>query len=129
MTKEEFTTLLYSLSDAWAKRDYVAAISAFADDVRYADPLRYSMSNKAELQKFFQDDEGYTQSTVWHMILFDEQQQVGAAEYTYDGTYRYHGTVLVKIHEDKISRWREYQHIDGREWDEFISGTSFRINV
>ena len=129
MTKEEFTKLLYLLSDAWAKRDYVAAISAFADDVRYADPLRYSMSNKDELQKFFQDDDGCTQSTVWHTILFDEQHQVGAAEYTYNGTHRYHGTVLVKIQGDRISRWREYQHIDGREWEDFISGTSFRTNI
>lgn len=129
MTKDGFTKLLYSLADAWAKRDYEVAISFFANDVRYADPLRYSMGSKDELQKFFQEDEGYTQSTVWHTILFDEQQQVGAAEYTYSGTHRYHGTVLVKVEGDQISRWREYQHIDGREWDEFIGGTAFRTNV
>jgi hypothetical protein len=77
------------------------------------------------LRAFFENDEGYPQRTVWHTIVFDEEQQVGAAEYTYDGTHRYHGTALVRVKDGKVTNWREYQHIDPREWKEFASGTVF----
>jgi SnoaL-like protein len=125
MTKTEFRDLLASLADAWSRRDYAAAAAAFAEDVRYGDPTRYSFSGRAELRAFFEADEGYDQRTVWHTIVFDEEQQAGAAEYTYEGTHRYHGTALVKIAGGKISRWREYQHVDPREWETFTSATAF----
>lgn len=125
MTKSDFRNLLHSLADAWARRDYATAASFFAEDVRYGDPTRYSFSGRSELRAFFEADEGYDQRTVWHTILFDEDQQLGAAEYTYEGTHRYHGTVLIKVEDGKISRWREYQHIDAREWETFVSGTAF----
>lgn len=72
MTKKEFQGLLTMLADAWGRRDYTAVIGAFAEDVRYADPIRYSFNNRAQLQTFFEANEGYPQSTVWHTILFDE---------------------------------------------------------
>jgi hypothetical protein len=125
MTKTEFRDLLETLADLWSRRDYATAARAFAEDVRYADPVRYSFSSRAELQAFFEADQGYSQRTLWHTVLFDEDQQVGAAEYTYDGTHRYHGTVLVRVGEGKITHWREYQHIDSREWKVFASGTIF----
>jgi ketosteroid isomerase-like protein len=125
MTKTQFRDLLHSLADAWSRRDYAAAAGAFAEDVKYGDPLRYSFNGRAELRAFFEADEGYDQRTVWHTIVFDEEQQLGAAEYTYEGTHRYHGTVLVKIAGGKITRWREYQHVDPREWEAFVSATMF----
>jgi hypothetical protein len=88
--------------------------------------LRYTLTNRADLQAFFEDDEGYPQRTVWHNIVFDEEQQIGAAEYTYEGTHRYHGTSNIKVTNNLITHWREYQHIDSREWEEFASGTAFQ---
>jgi hypothetical protein len=125
MTGEEFREVLLKMADAWARRDYGAAVEAFAPDVDYTDPLRYSFGSRDELRKFFENDEGYTQSTRWHTIIFDESKQTGAAEYTYKGTHRYHGLVLIKIEEGRIKQWREYQHIDPREWEEFIRATAF----
>ena len=125
MTAAEFRDMLGALADAWSRRDYAAAASAFAEDVRYADPLRYSFASRAELVAFFEADDNYDQRTVWHTIVFDEERQVGAVEYTYDGTHRYHGTALVRVEDGRISRWREYQHVDDREWEEFTSGTAF----
>jgi hypothetical protein len=124
VTKDNFRALLQALADAWHRRDYAAAAEFFAPDVRYGDPLRYGFSNRAELQQFFEADEGYPQRTVWHTIVFDPAEQIAAAEYTYDGTHRYHGTVLIRLRNDKITHWREYQHIDPREWEEFASGTA-----
>jgi hypothetical protein len=125
MTQTEFRNLLQSLADAWSRRDYATAADFFAEDVRYGDPTRYSFNGRAELRAFFEADEGYDQRTVWHTVVFDEEQQIGAAEYTYEGTYRYHGTVLVKVADGEISGWREYQHIDPREWERFTSTTAF----
>lgn len=125
MTKSEFKAMLDSLAEAWGRRDYVAAAGAFAEGVRYADPLRYSFDSRERLRAFFEADEGRPQRTVWRTIVFDEEQQVGAAEYTYEGTRRYHGTALIKVEGGKVTHWREYQHVDARDWKEFTSGTAF----
>lgn len=120
MTKAEFRALLEALAAAWARRDYAAAAEAFAPDVRYSDPWRYFLAGREELHRFFADDDGREQSTVWHTVVFDEDQQVGAAEYTYEGTHRYHGTVLVQVQGGLITHWREYQHVDSRPWEELV---------
>jgi ketosteroid isomerase-like protein len=125
MNRNEFEILLKSLADAWSRRDYDFAAKCFAEDIRYGDPLRYSFSNRTQLQKFFEADEGNDQKTVWHTIIFDESIQTAAAEYTYEGTYRYHGVVLIRLKDNKIWRWREYQHIDDRDWNTFVSQTMF----
>lgn len=130
MTNAEFKTMLAALADGWQRRDYAAVVSYFAEDVRYADPLRYSFENRQDLLAFFENDEGLEQSTVWHNMIFDEAQQVGVAEYTYDGTWCYHGTVWIRVQTGsdgvaKITHWREYQHTDPREWEDFACGTAF----
>jgi hypothetical protein len=125
MNRNEFENLLQSLADAWSRRDYNSAANFFDEEVHYGDPLRYSFSNRMQLQVFFEADEGYEQKTEWHTIIFDESIQTGAAEYTYEGTYRYHGVVLIGLKDNKIWRWREYQHIDDRDWQTFVSSTMF----
>lgn len=125
MTTSEFRTMLQGLADGWQRRDYAKVVSFFAEDVRYADPLRYSFENRQDLRAFFENDEGLEQSTVWHNVIFDEERQVGVAEYTYDGTWCYHGTVWIRVQDDLITHWREYQHTDPREWEDFACGTAF----
>ncbi|MFH1143896.1 MAG: nuclear transport factor 2 family protein [Candidatus Eisenbacteria bacterium] len=125
MTQSEFITLLHGLAAAWSRRDYAAAAGVFAEDVRYADPTRYAWEGRAALRAFFEADEGFEQETVLHTILFDEQRQVGAAEYTYRGTHTYHGVALIRLEAGKIAQWREYQHIDPRPWIEFVGKTAF----
>lgn len=125
MTRGEFESMLRALAAAWAAREYERAAAWFAEDVRYLDPLRYRMASRAELLRFFQDDEGREQRTVWHNAVFDEARQLGAAEYTYEGTHRYHGHVLIKLREEKITHWREYQHVSDLDWETFWSGAAF----
>jgi hypothetical protein len=122
MTKTEFSKLLNHLVTSWSRRDYSATASVFAENVHYTDPTRYSFHSRKELQAFFEDDEGYPQKTVFHTVIFDEKNQIGAAEYTYEGTHRYHGVTLIRLKDDQIISWREYQHIDPREWEDFIKG-------
>lgn len=125
MNSKDFSQLLTDLAQAWADRNYERAAYFFADDIKYADPTRYKISNRAELFKFFQDDGGLPQITVWHNILFDEARQMAAVEYSYRGHHLYHGFVLVKLKDDKIWRWREYQHISQLPWEEHIGDTAF----
>ena len=124
MTADGFLAMLDALADAWTRRDYPSAAAWFAEDVRYADPLRYAFSDRAALQAFFEADQGRPQRTTWHQRLFDEQTQVGAAEYTYRGTYLYHGVAIIRVAHDRITHWREYQHVDPRPWTEFSAGTA-----
>jgi hypothetical protein len=39
---------------------------------------------------------------------------------------RYHGIVVVKIREGKISNWREYQYKSDLEWREFVKKNDFQ---
>ena len=125
MTPAQFRTLLEGLADGWSRRDYETVAAAFAEDVHYADPMRYTIQGRARLLEFFRDDEGYLQSTVWRTVVFDESQQIGAAEYTYRGTHRFHGTVWIRLAGDLITHWREYQHVDYRPWQEFAGATAW----
>jgi ketosteroid isomerase-like protein len=124
VTAAEFERMLDALADAWARRDYPAAAAWFAADVRYADPLRYAFDSQAALLAFFETDDGLPQRTVWHMRLFDEPTQRGAAEYTYEGTHRYHGVALIRVADGRITHWREYQHVDSRTREEFVASTA-----
>ena len=125
MTSADFRALLEALADGWTRRDYAFVASHFADDVCYADPLRYTLQGREALQAFFADDDDMPQSVTWHTVLFDESQQLGAGEYTYCGTHQYHGTVLVRVHAGLITHWREYQHTDQRPWTTFVGATRF----
>jgi ribosomal-protein-serine acetyltransferase len=125
LTGAEFRGLLDRLAAAWQTRDYAAAGACFAKDVRYADPTRYAHAGRAALRAFFENDEGREQRVAWHEVVFDAARQVGAVEYTYEGSHRYHGTVLVRVDRGVFTHWREYQHVDERAWEEFAGETRF----
>lgn len=111
--------MLTLLADGWTHKEYAAVASQFADDVFYSDPNHYTFRDRVSLQAFFEDDEGRPQYCVFHNALFDEIRQLGVAEFTYQGTFRYHGTAWIELKDDKIASWREYQHISSKTWDEF----------
>lgn len=119
MTQSDFGELLRDLANGWTNRDYVAVTQFFEKGVFYSDSLTYAIRDRDSLLAFFEDDEGKPQSCIFHDHIFDEGRQTGAAEYTYEGTFRYHGTVWIKLDDDKITSWREYQHTSDKDWIEF----------
>lgn len=119
MTRDKFEELLASLAENWTNRNYEAVAVNFAEDVFYSDSLNYTFFNRASLLKFFCDDGGCDQFCEFHNAVFDEARQIGTAEYTYEGTHRYHGTVWVEIANGKIATWREYQHKSELDWEAF----------
>lgn len=122
MNADEFRSLIDELATAWRDKRYADAAELFAPDVRYVDPIRYSLSGREALLAFFRDDGGYDQITTWHTVVFDEAAQMGAVEYSYRGTHLYHGVVLVTLEGDRIARWREYQHVSELDWRSFVRG-------
>lgn len=119
MTLDEFRSMLAALAAGWTSRDYEKVAAPFSPNVFYSDPLNYTFRDRESLLAFFQDDDGCAQHCEFHDLLFDESAQKGVAEYTYEGTHRYHGTVWIDLEDGQISRWREYQHKDQRRWHEF----------
>ena len=119
MRQSEFAAMLRRLADGWTGRDYETVAQHFAEDVFYSDPLNYTFHDRSSLLQFFRDDEGMPQSCRFHDLLFDEERQAGVAEYSYGGTYVYHGTVWIELKEGLIISWREYQHRSDQEREEF----------
>lgn len=121
MTKNEFEKMLNLMAEAWANRKYETVAAQFAEHLFYSDSLNYSFSNRADLSTFFEDDGGHPQKCDFHQAVFDKETQIGAAEYTYIGTFCYHGTVWIKLKNDKIIEWREYQYVSDKNWNIFWS--------
>ncbi len=118
MTAEEFARMLNELATGWTCRDYDRVVANFAEKLFYSDGVDYRFDDRASLLTFFSDDD-LPQSCSFHNIVFDESRQMGCAEYTYSGSFTYHGTVWIGLGDEKIVEWREYQYRAGVSWEEF----------
>jgi hypothetical protein len=58
-------------------------------------------------------------------ISFDRATQIGFGEYTFEANRRFHGTVVVRLKDGKVSRWREYQQPSTLSWEEFAGASAF----
>jgi hypothetical protein len=125
MTRQEFVDLLQHLSSGWKERHYADIIGRFAPDVLYVDPLRYRFTDRTVLLQFFQDDAGAEQTVDFHHVLFDEADQIGMVEYSYRGSFLYHGVVVVKMVAGLIQEWREFQHTSPLPWEQFFRESTF----
>lgn len=122
MTRDEFVALLEEMAAGWRANDPDRVAACFAEDVDYADPLRYQIHGRDELRRFFEIPDGASQTIDWHTIIFDEAAQIGAAEYSYQEAQRYHGLVLVRVADALVTHWREYQHTSERDHASFVAG-------
>jgi ketosteroid isomerase-like protein len=110
MTHEQFRELLAAVAKGWRAGDALRAASCFTLDAVYLEPpdgQRYR--GRDELYAFFGGESPPAMSMQWHHVVFDEMQQVGVGEYTFQGRRRYHGLVLIHCRDGLISHWREYQ--------------------
>lgn len=114
-----FNLMLERLAEGWSERQYENVAAEFAETLFYSDSLNYTFEDNGLLLEFFQNDDGQPQFCEFHNSVFDEERQIGVAEYTYKGTYQYHGTVWIEVEGGKIATWREYQHKSEKSWEEF----------
>jgi limonene-1,2-epoxide hydrolase len=123
LDRAAFVALMNDVADAWIQGDTDRALSRFTDEARYVEPpdlQRYT--GREELRAYFGGDDPPPMSLTWHHLVFDETQQLGAAEYTYEGGSRFHGVALVRIEDDRIADWREYQVRSDLDWERFSAG-------
>jgi hypothetical protein len=121
-----FRAMLETIARAWNEGDTHTALAYFTDDARYTEPPdTQHYEGRDQLYEFFGGEDPLPMAMSWHTILFDEGQQMGAAEYTFTGTSTYHGVVVIRLHDDLIANWREYQVRSDLGWEAFTSLNPF----
>jgi hypothetical protein len=122
LTTEQFTTLMQTLADSWNAGNPEQAISCFTEDAEYLEPpnKQYFRGQK-ELFIYFGGNSPKPMSMVWHHLWFDEANQTGSGEYTFEVQEQNHGVAVVELKEGKISKWREYQWSGNLPFAEFLN--------
>ena len=126
MDGKAFRRLLTTIADAWNEGDTATALTCFTDDARYTEPPdTQHYEGRDALFEFFGGDDPPPMSMAWHTIVFDEELQMGAAEYTYSGTNTYHGVAVIRLRDGLVANWREYQQRSDLEWEAFTALNPF----
>jgi hypothetical protein len=128
LTFEEFEHLMQTVARGWNEGKARKSADCFSEDAIYVEPPDKQLYHgRAELYEFFGGDQGpeMPMKMTWHHLAFDEQDQVGFGEYTFQMHGLYHGIVVVKIESGLIKQWREYQYRTELSWEEFSSHNPF----
>ena len=128
MSLTEFQQLMQTVADGWNVGNARQAADCFSEDAVYVEPPDQQLyRGRAELYEFFGGEAGtdIPMKMTWHHLAFNEEEQVGFGEYTFEMHGRYHGIVVVKIESGLIRYWREYQYPAGLDWETFTSHNPF----
>ncbi|HSK87565.1 MAG TPA: nuclear transport factor 2 family protein [Anaerolineales bacterium] len=119
---------MQTVADGWNEGDARKAADCFSEDAIYLEPPDKQLYHgRAELYEFF-GGEGGTDTPMkmtWHHLAFNEEEQIGFGEYTFQLHGRYHGIVVVNVEAGLIRHWREYQYRSELDWEEFTSHNPF----
>ena len=124
----DFERLMQTIADSWNKGNAQKAANCFIKDAIYVEPPdKQVYHGRHELYEFFGGDSGpeIPMHMTWHHLAFNEAEQIGFGEYSFQMRGRYHGIVTVKIENGLIKFWREYQYKTELSWDEFTSLNPF----
>ena len=125
----EFKEILMSVSNGWKRNDARTAANSFTLDAVYIEPPNQQLyQGRKEIFEFFGGEFGRKNpmSMTWHHIVFDQKDQIGMGEYTFEYNGRLsHGIVIIQISEGKIRRWREYQYRSKSQWEHFVGPSQF----
>lgn len=123
---EGFRRLLRAVAEAWNEGDTKAALACFTEDAKYTEPPdAQHYAGRQALNEFFGGEDPPSMRMLWHTIVFDEAQQLGAGEYTFHATNTYHGVAMIRLRDDLIANWREYQHRSDLGWEDFTALNPF----
>jgi hypothetical protein len=124
----DFEQLMQTVSQGWNEGNARKAADCFSEDAIYVEPPDKQLYHgRAELYEFFGGDAGpdIPMKMTWHHLAFNEEEQIGFGEYTFQLNNRYHGIVVVKIESGLIKHWREYQYRSDLDWEQFTSHSPF----
>ncbi len=119
---------MQTIADGWNEGNAPQAADCFSEDAIYVEPPEKQLYHgRSELYEYFGGDHGtdIPMKMTWHHLAFNEKEQIGFGEYTFEMHGRYHGIVIVKIKAGLISQWREYQYPTVLNWEEFTSYNPF----
>jgi len=128
LTQAQFRVLLQTVARGWNSNDARLAANCFTDDAVYsAPPDPRVRRGKKQLFDFFGGEKGRNRPMrmEWHHLMFDEEDQIGAGEYTFTYQIRTHGVAIVRLADGKIANWREYEQASPLEWNQFIGENRF----
>ena len=128
VSTDQFNQLMQTIVDGWNEGNARKAADCFSEDAIYVEPPDKQLYHgRVELYEFFGGDRGadLPMKMTWHHLAFDEAEQIGFGEYTFEMRGRYHGIVVVKIEAGLIKHWREYQYRSELSWEEFTGPNPF----
>jgi hypothetical protein len=125
---DAFEQLMQTVADGWNEGNARKAADCFSQDAVYVEPPDKQLYHgRLELYEFFGGDNGphRPMNMTWHHLAFNETEQIGFGEYTFEMNRRYHGIVVVKIESGRIKYWREYQYPTELGWESFTKHNPF----
>ena len=128
MPTPEFERLMQTIADGWNEGDARKAADCFRGDAVYVEPPKKQLyRGREELYEFFAGDQGtdIPMKMTLHHLAFNEREQIGFGEYTFQMPGRYHGIVVVIVKSGLIEYWREYQYPTELNWEEFTQHNPF----
>jgi hypothetical protein len=128
ITQAQFEELMRTVASGWNEGNARKSADCFCEDTVYAEPPEQQLyRGRAGLYEFFGGDAGpdLPMKMTWHHLAFNEAEQLGFGEYTFEMHGRYHGIVIAKIENGLIKYWREYQYPTELNWGEFSRHTRF----
>jgi SnoaL-like domain len=124
----QFEILMQTLADGWKEGNAQKAADCFTENAVYSEPPdKQFYRGRAALFKFFGGNEGRKRAMkmTWHHLVFNEQTQIGAGEFTFEYGGTVHGVAMVKIENGKIGNWREYWYESPLDWEKFTRSNPF----
>jgi ketosteroid isomerase-like protein len=122
--EQDFSRLMDRVAKAWMTQDTNAALDCFASDAVYMQPPDEQLYiGHGQLRPFFGALKPGTVMTIHH-TFFDNQKQMGAAEFTFGNAQSgkgVTGVAVVTVHDGKIKTWREYFIKGPLDFDDFTS--------
>ncbi|HZS28714.1 MAG TPA: nuclear transport factor 2 family protein [Candidatus Angelobacter sp.] len=128
ISADDFYRIMNMIAQSESEGNASKAADMFAEDAVYSNPAqRQVRKGRPAIAKLLGGNKSLNKPMTmqWHHLLFNEQEQVGAGEFTQEGARHYHGMVIVKVEKGKISRWREYEFASSQSWDKFTGENQF----
>lgn len=124
---------MQTIANGWNTKNAEKAADCFTDDAVYIEPPdKQFFKGKEELYQYFGGDNGFDMKLQWHNLFFDEEQQTGIGEYTFEfNNMIHHGVTIVELQDGKIKFWREYDTTGTISYDEFIKtdGKQYKFTI
>jgi hypothetical protein len=124
----KFELLMNRLAAGWNEENARKAADCFTENAIYSEPpAKQFYRGREALFQFFGRKEGRkgAMKMSWHHLIFNEQKQIGAGEFTFVYGSKVHVVAIIKIERGKISNWREYWYESTLDWEKFIGENRF----